>query len=94
MKSFEFECEDRYEAEKLGSLVSIQKDGSVWVTGIAAIIEREIVIQLKDRSSHAVVMKTRQEARRLGELLSDIVAGISVLKNSERTGPNVKITLG
>lgn len=29
MKTLEFECDDRYEAEKLASLVSVQKDNTV-----------------------------------------------------------------
>ena len=94
MKAIGFECEDRYEAEKLVSLVSIHKDGGMWVTGVAALIEREIVIQLKDRSSHAVVMKSEQEARRLAEILNEIAEGKAVIRTSERTGPRVEITLG
>lgn len=94
MKAIGFECEDRYEAEKLVSLVSIHKDGSMWVTGVAALIEREIVIQLKDRSSHAVIMKSEQEARRLADILKEVVEGKAIIRTSESAGPRVEISLG
>jgi len=54
MKTIKFECDDRYEAEKLASLVSIQKDDSVYVDDVAAVVGYEIVVKLKDRSSHAI----------------------------------------
>ena len=60
MKTLNFECDDRYEAEKLASLMSVQKDNTLWVSSIQAVVGNEIVIQLKDRSSHSVVLKDEQ----------------------------------
>jgi hypothetical protein len=39
-----FECEDHYEAEKLASLMSVQKDNTVWVSGLEAVVGNEVVI--------------------------------------------------
>ena len=93
MKILTFECEDNYEAEKLASLVSIQKDGTVWVTGVAAVIGNEIVLQLKDRSSHAVVLRTDKEAEKLGRLLSEVFGGRATLRNSSATGKITEIAI-
>jgi hypothetical protein len=86
-----FECEDRYEAEKLASLMSIQRDGSVWIAGVGAIIRNEIVVQLKDRSSHAVVLKDSDTAGRLEQLIHDVVKNRVKIHSSESSGTKVTI---
>jgi hypothetical protein len=93
MKTLIFDCDDHYEAEKLASLLSVQKDGTVWVSGIAAVIGKELVIQLKDRSSHAVILKTTGNADRLKNLLSDVLAGRAVIRSSESSGMKATIAV-
>ena len=93
MKTAKFECDDRYEAEKLSSLVSVQKDNSVWVAGIDAVIGNEIVIKLKDRSSHAVVLKDKETVERLRSLLQEIVKGDAKIHSSGFSGSMAEITL-
>ena len=82
MKTLEFECDDRYEAEKLASLLAIQKDNTVWVTGVEAVVGNEIVIQLKDRSSHAVLLKDKQTVMRLKLLLMEVLGGQIKIQSS------------
>lgn len=91
MKTLVFECEDNYEAEKLASLVSVQKDGTVWVTEVATVIGNEVVLQLKDRSSHAVVLKNRSEAEKLRQALSDVFDGRLVMQSSSSVGKTTEI---
>jgi Xaa-Pro aminopeptidase len=93
MKTLEFECDDRYEAEKLASLVSIQKDDTVWVTGVEAVIGNEIVIQLKDRSSHAVLLKDEQTVMRLKSFLRDVLGGQIKIQSSSYLGSVTGITI-
>jgi hypothetical protein len=93
MKIITFECEDDYEAEKLASLVSVQKDGTVWVTGVAAVVGNEVVLQLKDRSSHSVVLGTDGEAKKLEHLLSDVIGGRVVIRASARSGKTAEVTI-
>jgi hypothetical protein len=93
MKTMKFQCDDRYEAEKLASLVSVQKDDTVYVDGVAAVIGNEIVIKLKDKSSHAVLLKDRENVDRLKSLLLDIVKGKSKIRSSDSSGSVAEITL-
>lgn len=93
MKSLKFECEDNYEAEKLASLVSIQKDGTVWVSGIATVIGNEIVVQLKDRSSHAVLLSSGPEVEKLRKLLSDVLLGKTIIRSSDFSGRVAEIVI-
>jgi len=94
MKTMKFECDDHYEAEKLASLVSVQKDNTVYVDGIAAVIGNEIVIKLKDKSSHAVLLKDRENLDRLHSLLLDLVKGKIKIQSSNVSGSAAEITLG
>jgi len=94
MNTMKFQCDDRYEAEKLASLVSMQKDDTVYVDGVAAVIGNEIVIKLKDKSSHAVVLKDNENASRLQSLLLDVVKGKLRLRSSDFSGSLVEITVG
>ena len=94
MTIVKFQCDDRYEAEKLASLVSVQKDDTVYVDGIAAVIGNEIVIKLKDKSSHAVMLKDRENVDRLQSLLLDVVNGKIKIVSSDSSGSVAEITLG
>lgn len=94
MTTMKFECEDRYEAEKLASLVSVQKDDTVYVDDVAAVIGNEIVIKLKDKSSHAVLLKDRENADRLHSLLLNVVKGRVNVRSSNSSGSVAEITLG
>jgi hypothetical protein len=93
MKTMKFQCEDRYEAEKLAGLVSVQKDNAIYVDGVAAVVGNEIVIKLKDKSSHAVLLKDKEDADRLKSLLTDVVKGKSKIRSSDFSGSVAEITL-
>lgn len=93
MKTVKFECDDGYEAEKLAGLVSVQKGDTVYVDGVTAVIGSEIVIKLKDKSSHAVVLKDNENAGRLKALLLDVVDGRVSIHSSDFAGSIAEITL-
>ncbi len=93
MKILEFECDDRYEAEKLASLISIQKDNTIWVSGVEAVIGNEIVIQLMDRSSHAVLLKDEQTVIRLKSFLTDLLGGRVKIQSSSYFESVAEITI-
>ena len=91
-KTLKFECDDHYEAEKLASLMSVQKDNTVWVLGVETAVGNEIVIQLKDRSSHAVLLKDEETVVRLKSLMTDRMRGKIKIQSSECLGSVTEIT--
>lgn len=91
MKSLKFACDDRYEAEKLAGLMSVQKDGTLYVDGVAAIIGNEIVIKLKDKSSHAVIMKDKENVKVLDALLREVACGKTTIVSSNFEGSVAEI---
>lgn len=90
---FVFDCDGRYEADKLAALVSVQKDGTVYVAGVSAVVGNEVVIKLKDKSSHAVVMKDRKNAERLEALLKNIADGRAEVLSSDSEGAVAEIVV-
>ena len=94
MTTVRFQCDDRYEAEKLASLVSVQKDDTAYVDGVAAVIGREIVIKLKDKSSHAVLLKDKEDVDRLQSLLLNVLNGKTKILSSNFSGSVAEITFG
>ena len=70
-----FECHDEYEAEKLAGLTGWEKEHSTYIQGICDVIENELIVILKDSSSHCILMKDNDTAARLSRLLSEVVQG-------------------
>jgi hypothetical protein len=92
-KTLKFECDDYYEAEKLASLMSVQKDNTVWVSGVEAVVGNEIVIQLKDRSSHSVLLKDEQTVVHLKSFMTDLMKGKIKIHSSGCLGSVTEITI-
>ena len=65
-------CFDKYEKEKLMGLFSIQKDNSVFVMDVENLIDNEIIIKLKDKSCHSILLKDKNNAYSLFLLIKDI----------------------
>ena len=42
-------CEDKYEAQKLASLIFIKDGNETFITGILNVVKNELVISLKDK---------------------------------------------
>jgi hypothetical protein len=93
MKILKFECDDRYEAEKLASLMSVQKDNTVWISGVVAAVDSEIVIQLKDWSSHAIMLKDEETVVRLKSFVMDVVKGKIRIHSSDFVESVAEITI-
>ena len=68
-------CLDKYEKEKLTSLFSIQKDDSIFVIDAENVIDNEIILRLKDKSSHSITLVDKYNAKSLFLLIKEIKNG-------------------
>jgi hypothetical protein len=75
MMKQDFDCDDSYEAEKLAGLLSLNADNSSYIYEVATVINNEIVVTLKDRSSHSIIMRDHNTALNLSSFLQDILDG-------------------
>ena len=74
-----FECLDSYETEKLGSMLLPDKDSVHFVIEVIKIVDNEIVLMLKDKSCHAVLMKDNTNAVKLKEFVRELILGPMVV---------------
>ncbi len=65
-------CRDKYEAQKLASLIYLEDDNVTFVTKILNVIENEVVVSLKDKSAHSVLLKDNQNAEALVDFLQSV----------------------
>ena len=78
-KVTKFECLDSYETEKLGSMLLPDKDSVDFVVEAVKIVDNEIVLMLKDKSCHAVLMKDNINAVKLREFIRELLLGPMVV---------------
>ena len=54
-------CQDKYEAQKLASLIFVNDTKETYITEILDTIENEIILSIKDKSVHSVVLKNKEQ---------------------------------
>ena len=85
-------CEDKYEAQKLSSLVYVKDNKETFVTGILEIIDNEVIVSLKDKSAHSVLLKDKLEAESFADFIQSVVEQTSRITNTEVIENIVEIT--
>jgi|TARA_B100001750_G_scaffold241013_1_gene251714 hypothetical protein len=54
-------CQDKYEAQKLAGLIFVNDTKETYITEILDTIENEIILSIKDKSVHSVVLKNKEQ---------------------------------
>ena len=76
-----FECLDAYESEKLGSMLSHKSDELTYILGIIKMVDNEIVLMLKDKSCHSIIMKDVDNSSKLKVFINDLLFKKKLLKS-------------
>ena len=71
-------CQDKYEAQKLASLIFIKEEKEIYLTEILDVIENEVILSVKDKSAHSVVFKDNSQV----SIFTDFVQ--SVLEKKQK----------
>lgn len=66
-------CNDEYEAQKLMSLIFIKEEKQTYITSILNIIQNEVVISLKDRSAHSIVLKDEENVEKFADFIQSVI---------------------
>lgn len=87
-------CQDKYEAQKLSSLIYIKDGNETFITEILNIVENELVISLKDKSAHSVILENTKQVEIFADFIQSVIEKqhkiISTVTNNEK----VEITKG
>jgi len=85
-------CEDTYEAQKLSSLIYVKDNKETFVSGILEIIDNEIIVSLKDKSAHSILLKDKLEAESFADFIQSVVEKTNRITNTEVIENMVEIT--
>ena len=73
MTSTKITCQDKYEAQKLASLIFVKKGNETFITEILNIFDNEVVILIKDKSAHSIVLKDGKHVEIFIDFIQSIV---------------------
>ncbi len=85
-------CEDQYEAQKLASLIYIKDNKETFITGILEIVDNELVISLKDKSAHSILLKDKREAESFADFIQPVIENKNKMTGTSISGNTVEIT--
>ena len=80
-------CNDGYEAIKFASLIFIKDGKETFITSILNVIKNELVISLKDKSAHSIVLKDETNVDKFADFIQSVIdkehqiASTKVLEN-------------
>lgn len=66
-------CDDKYESQKLASLIFINDGKETFITSILNIIENEVVISLKDKSAHSILLKDESNVEKFADFIQSVI---------------------
>jgi len=66
-------CHDEYESTKLGSLIFIKEGKETFITKILDVIDNEIIVSLKDKSAHSVLLKDKSEVEIFVDFIQSVI---------------------
>ncbi|MCH7966024.1 MAG: hypothetical protein IIB02_01185 [Thaumarchaeota archaeon] len=66
-------CNDKYEAQKFASLIFIKGGKETFFTSILNIVENELVISLKDKSAHSIVLKDKANVEKFADFIQSVI---------------------
>ncbi len=85
-------CEDKYEAQKLASLIYVKDNNETFITGILEIIENELIIVLKDKSAHSILLKDKSQAESFADFIQSVVEKINRISDTRVIENVIEIT--
>ena len=68
-----FACLDKNEAQKLASMIFIKDGKETFITEILNVIDNEIVVLLKDKSAHSVMLKDNKEVESFVDFIQSVI---------------------
>lgn len=71
------ECQDKYESQKLASLLFIKESKETFITEILNIYDNELVVSLKDKSAHSIMLKDEKNV----EIFADFIQSVTEKKH-------------
>jgi len=92
MNKVEIVTQDKYEALKLASLIFVKEGNETFITGIIDVFETEVVISIKDKSVHSLVLKDTEQVSRFTDFMQSIIEKKAKITHTSTNEERVEIT--
>lgn len=66
-------CEDKYEAQKLASIIYVQDTEETFVDSVLNAIENEVILSLKDKSAHSILLEGEKEVEVFIDFIQSVI---------------------
>ena len=66
-------CRDKYESQKLASLIFVNETKETYIAEILNVVENEIVLSIKDKSAHSIILKDNNEALLFTDFIQSVI---------------------
>jgi len=84
-------CQDKYEAQKLASLIFVKEEKETYITEILDVIENEVILSVKDKSAHSVNFKDNNQVSIFIDFIQSILEKKQKIKDVVITENTLKI---
>ena len=91
MNSATIICQDKYEAQKLASLIFVNDTIETYVTEILNVIKNEVVLSIKDKSAHSVILVDSDQVLVFTDFIQSVLENRQKIIHTETVGSSVKI---
>ena len=73
MNQITIHCRDKYEAQKLGSLIFVNETKETYIAEILNVVENEIILSIKDKSAHSVILKDNDQVLLFADFIQSVL---------------------
>lgn len=87
-------CQGKHEASKLASLIFIRDGKETFLSAILNIYDNEVVVALKDKSAHSLVLKDSHEVERFADFIQSVLDKTDRIVDVTATNEIVEIEKG
>ena len=84
-------CQDKYEAQKLANLIFVNDTKETYVTEILNVFENEVVLSIKDKSAHSVVLEDNDQVLLFTDFIQSVIEKKQKIVRTETVGSSVVI---
>jgi hypothetical protein len=66
-------CQDKYESQKLASLIFVKEGSETFITQVLNTFDNEVVFSIKDKSAHSVLFRDKDQVDLFIDFIQSIV---------------------
>ena len=66
-------CQDKYESQKLASLIFVKEGHETFITEVLNVFDNEVVFSIKDKSAHSVLLRDKVQVDIFIDFIQSIV---------------------